>query len=131
MQQLQSSWREQGSRSAPRRLQSLSDGYFRAKSVAVEEELPAHRWHDSEEISSWHEALLDALGYTDRQRADIPVDANTLYVPVLSQVTRYNKPWLAIAETPFTLPDSSLKDGRPSEDPLELEPLFDQQAMPR
>ncbi len=61
MQQLQSSWREQGSRSAPRRLQSLSDGYFRAKSVAVEEELPAHRWHDSEEISSWHEALLDAL----------------------------------------------------------------------
>jgi hypothetical protein len=130
MQQLQSSWREQGSRSAPRRLQSLSDGYFRAKSVAVEEELPAHRWHDSEEISSWHEALLDALGYTDRQRADIPVDANTLYVPVLSQVTRYNKPWLAIAETPFTLPDSSLKDGRPSEDPLELEPLFDQLQNP-
>src|SRR5579862_2598950 len=117
MQQLQAGWRDQGSRAAPRRLQSLSDRYFRAKSLAIEEERPELRRQAGEDISSWHDLLLDALGYTDRLRGHIPVDANSFYVPVLAQITRYNKPWLAIAETPFTLPDSSLKDGMPSEDP--------------
>lgn len=126
MQQLQAGWREQGSRSVPRRLQALSERYFRAKSRALDEERPERRALLGDEIAGWHGLLLDALGYFDQEPVDVPVDANTVYVPVLGRVFRYGKPWLFLAESPFTLPDSSLKDGMPSEDPLESEPLVAQ-----
>jgi len=123
MQQLQVGWREQSSRSVPRRLQALSERYFRAKSQALDEERPERRMLLGDEIAGWHGSLLDALGYSNREAVDVPVDANTVYVPILGRVFRYGKPWLFLAESPFTLPDSSLKDGMPSEDPLESEPL--------
>ena len=47
-------------------------------------------------------------------------------MPVLGRVNRYNQPWLVVCETHFCLPDGSLKEGQPSEDPLDMEPCKDQ-----
>lgn len=113
-------WNEQGSQSAPRKLQSLGQVYFRAKTDALDEEDPAKRAVNSELVRGWHSQLLDALGYKDLNQLDIPVEGGDAYVPAVGRVNRYNQPWLVICETFFCLPDSSLKEGAPSESPLDL-----------
>jgi len=115
-------WNEQGSQSAPRKLQSLGQLYFRAKTDAIDIEDPAQRNCSSELVRGWHSQLLDALGYTDLTRFDIPVEGGDAYVPALGRVNRYNQPWLVICETCFCLPDSGLREGAPSESPLEMSP---------
>lgn len=116
-------WRDQGSQAAPRKLQALSQTYFRAKTQALDEENPARRGQAATEIASWHAHLLQALGYNDLQRVDLPVEGEKKFVPALGRVNRYNRPWLVVCETHFTLPDGSLKEGMPSEDPLGFAPL--------
>ena len=118
-------WKEEGSQSTPKRFQSLSEMYFRAKAEALNIHDIQDRFQVGE-ISGWHSHVLDALGYHDYQQVDIPVAGNTCHVPVLGRINRYNKPWLAICEAPFCLPDGSLIDGMISEDPFEAEPLIEQ-----
>ena len=131
-----SEWNEQGSQSVPRRLQQLSQLYFRAKNQALEEAKPEDRWQvqrDQSDITrndmaAWHSHLLEELGYTERKLIDVPVEGETAFVPAICRVNRYNKPWLIICETVFCVPSTSLKDGAPSEDPLEMIPFDNQLA---
>lgn len=116
-------WRKQGSNAAPRRMQQLSQRYFRAKAQALEEMVPEDRWQAGDELAAWHAHLLENLGYTDRNSLDIPVEGAKAFVPAVARINRFNRPWLVICETVFCLPETSLKDGRPSEDPLEMMPL--------
>jgi hypothetical protein len=119
---LTTKWKEQGSNASPRRLQSLAQFYFRAKTEALDEEDPAQRSLAGDEVAGWHSHLLQALGYEGLQRFGVPVEGEKKFVPALGRVSRYNRPWLVICETHFTLPDSSLKEGMPSEDPLGFAP---------
>ena len=120
-------WNEEGSQSVPKRFGSLSQHYFKAKGQAVEEtKIVARREFGGEEIRSWHSHLLSALGYTELEPFDHPVEGSDTYVPCLTRVNRYNQPWLVICETHFLLPDGSLQDGQPSENALEIEPVEDQ-----
>lgn len=121
---LVSEWKEQGSSAIPARLKKLSQVYFKEKALAIEEPDLEKRIN----LAGFHAHLLEELGYPDRISADIPVEGGTFFVPVLMQVMRYNKPWLVACETAFCLPDSSLPDGVPSEDPLSLAPLKTQLA---
>lgn len=123
-------WSEEGSQSAPRRLQSLSQYYFRAKTQALDEEEPIRRQFAGEEVRGWHAHLLQALGYTGLDQFDAPVEGGDTFVPVVGRVNRYNKPWLVVCETHFCLPDGSLREGQPSEDPLGMEPYKDQLKEP-
>lgn len=118
-------WKEQGSQSAPRKLQSLSQTYFRAKTQAIDEEEPLRRHLTSDLVRGWHSALLAALGYHELTPTDIPVEGSDAHVPAVGRVARYNKPWLVICQTHFCLPDGSLKEGQPSEDPLAMSPVKD------
>jgi len=118
-------WREFGSNAPPRKVQSLADRYFRAKAAAVDI-LALKDRHAVDSIAGWHGHLLFALGYTDLQPLALPVVGGTSHIPVLGRLNRYNKPWLVFCETPFCLPDGSLRDGMASEDPLEAEPLAEQ-----
>jgi hypothetical protein len=119
-------WKDQGSQAPPRRLQRLSDLFFRAKTQALEEPRLDCRWQLDGEMSGWHGNLLEALGYTDRQAMDLPVEGGQAHVPILGRINRYNRPWLVICETAFCLPDGSLKEGMPSEDPLDTAPRREQ-----
>ena len=119
-------WNEQGSQSVPKRLAALSQHYFKAKTQALDEDLPQDRNQCGDEIRSWHSHLLQALGYQDLQPFDHPVEGAETFVPAIHRVNRYNRPWLVICETHFSLPDSSLKEGQPSEEPLGMEPETDQ-----
>lgn len=127
---LMAKWKEEGSQAAPRRVQRLSDLFFRAKGQALEESKLQDRWQLDGELSGWHSHLLEALGYTDRQRVDVPVEGGHTFVPIVGRVHRYNRPWLVICETAFCLPDGSLKEGMPSEDPLGTFPRDDQLTDP-
>lgn len=118
-------WNEQGSQAAPRKLQSLGQLYFRAKTDAIDEDEPMRRGLTSDLVRGWHSQLLEALGYNELTRFDIPVEGGDAYVPALVRVNRYNQPWLVICETWFCVPDSSLKEGVPSESPLEMSPTAD------
>ncbi len=118
-------WTAEGSQSAPRKLQSLGQLYFRAKTDAIDEEEPLRRAISSDLVRGWHSQLLDALGYKELARFDVPVEGADAYVPALGRVNRYNQPWLVICETYFCLPDSSLKEGAASESPLEMSPTAD------
>lgn len=124
--ELVKTWNEQGSQSAPRRLQNLSGQYFRAKTQALDEDEPIRRQFAGEEVRGWHAHLLQALGYDDLTPFDHPVEGGDTFVPALGRVNRYNKPWLVVCETHFCLPDGSLKEGAPSEDPLGTDPYKDQ-----
>jgi hypothetical protein len=115
-------WNEQGSQAAPRKLQSLGQLYFRAKTDAIDEDKPMLRGITSDLVRGWHSQLLDALGYNELTRFDISVEGGDAYVPALGRVNRYNQPWLVICETWFCLPDSSLKEGAAGESPLEMFP---------
>ena len=125
---LESRWRDEGSQATPRRLQALSQRYFRAKTQALDEDNPALRAKAGEEVAGWHAYLLQALGYADLQPFDQPVEGHTTFVPMRGRVHRYNKPWLVICETHFCLPDASLKPGMPSEDPFGMMPQVAQLA---
>ena len=114
-------WREAGSQAPPRRVAALSVPYFKAKSLALDESQPDRR-ADADDVAKWTSLLLQALGYEVLERVDIPVDGGEFRVPALGRVTRYGRPWLIVCETDFCLPDSSLKDGQPPEDPLETSP---------
>ncbi len=114
-------WREAGSQAPPRRVAALSVPYFKAKSLALDESQPDRR-ADADDVAKWTSLLLQALGYEVLERVDIPVDGGEFRVPALGRVTRYGRPWLIVCETDFCLPDSSLKDGQPPEDPLEMSP---------
>lgn len=116
-------WRKQGSNAVPRRIQQLSQLYFRAKTQALEEDIPEHRWQAGEDLSAWHAHLLENLGYTGRKPLDIPVEGAKSVVPAIARIKRYNQPWLVICESVFCLPSASLKDGMASEDPLEMMPV--------
>lgn len=116
-------WNADGSQSPSRQLHNLSQHYFRAKTQALDEEQPTRRHLAGEDINSWHARLLQALGYTDVHPLLLTVEGGTTVVPTLGRVNRYNKPWLVICETHFCLPDSSLKEGMPSEDPLGMIPV--------
>jgi len=107
-------------------VQALSVRYFRAKGQALEEEKPERRFKAGDELTGWHSHLLEALGYPAVQPLCLPVEGNSACVPAIGRINRYNKPWLVICEASFCLPDTSLKDGMPSEDPLELAPLKSQ-----
>jgi hypothetical protein len=123
-------WKDEGSQSPPRKFQALAQIYFRAKTQALDEEEPASRSQAGEEVAAWHHHLLQALGYTDLQSFDFPVEGAKKFVPALGRINRYNQPWLVICETHFTLPDGSLKEGMPSEDPLGISPAESQLANP-
>ncbi|MDZ7697745.1 MAG: hypothetical protein U5R49_12760 [Deltaproteobacteria bacterium] len=122
---LVSKWNKEGSQAVPHRLQALSQRYFRAKASALELNNPEERWQ-VDDMAGWHAHLIDALGYGSLTPLDLPVTGNTAFVPALGRVNRYGKPWLVICETVFCLPDANLKDGMPSEDPLEMIPRPDQ-----
>ena len=111
-------WAEMGSDAPPRRLQNLSQYYFRAKTQVLDEDEPARRHFAGEEARGWHTQVLHTLGYGDLEAFDHPTEGNDTYVPALGRINRYNKPWLVVCETHFCLPDGSLKQGMPSEDPL-------------
>ncbi|MCM2372096.1 DNA methyltransferase family protein [Aporhodopirellula aestuarii] len=119
-------WVELGSNAPPRRFQNLSQYYFRAKTQVLDEEEPIRRQFAGDEARGWHSQLLHALGYTDLEPLDHPTEGGETYVPTLGRVNRYNKPWLVVCETHFCLPDGSLKEGMPSEDPLGMQPYKDQ-----
>ena len=123
---LTKTWKEQGSQAAPRRLQRESQRYFRAKGQALTESDPEARLDAGKDLPGWHAHLLHALGFADRQRLDLPLDGGKSFVPAVGRINRYNQPWLVICEAPFCLPDSSLRDGMPSEEPLSTEPLRSQ-----
>ncbi|MFQ3451769.1 hypothetical protein PMN64_00370 [Bradyrhizobium sp. UFLA01-814] len=112
-------WRDLGSRSVPRRLQALGDTYFKAKSQALDHDITTHRSNAEEpELAGWHDTLLRSLGY-EPAPALLRLDAEKVVLPVLAQVSRYGKPWLVVAETPFCLPEAALPSDWNSEDPLE------------
>jgi hypothetical protein len=119
-------WREQGSQSVPRKLQQLSPKFFQVKAQALEEDMPERRWRAGDELAGWHAHLLHVLGYGDLEPLDLPVEGGKSFVPLLGRVNRYGKPWMVIGETVFCLSDASIKDGMPSESPLEMVPLPDQ-----
>jgi hypothetical protein len=112
-------WRELGSRSVPRRLQALGDTYFKAKSQALDCPNTTHRvMAEERELAGWHDTLLRALGYAPAPEF-LRLAAEKAVLPVLVQISRYGKPWLVTAETPFCLPDAALPSDWNSEDPLE------------
>lgn len=126
LKQIAAGWKEQGAQATPRRLQALSTRYFRAKGQALEEEKPERRRAAGDEVAGWHAHFLESLGYPVGQPLCLTVEGNSACVPAIGRMNRYNKPWLVVCEAPFCLPDVSLKDGMPSEDPLELAPMKSQ-----
>ena len=124
--ELVAKWGELGSDAPPRRFQNLSQYYFRAKTQVLDEEEPIRRQFAGDEARGWHSQLLHALGYTELEPLDHPTEGGDTFVPTLGRVNRYNKPWLVVCETHFCLPDGSLKEGMPSEDPLGMQPYKDQ-----
>jgi hypothetical protein len=113
------SWRSLGSRSVPRRLQALGDTYFKAKSQALDHNVAMHRATAGEpELAAWHDTLLRALGYEPAPEL-LLLSAEKAVLPVLAQISRYGKPWLVVAQTPFCLPDAALPSDWNAEDPLE------------
>ena len=109
-------WREDGAQAPPRR-PAAGERYFRVKTQALDEDAPELRARASEEVAGWHAHLLQALGYTEVHALTCPLK-EAPRAPLRGRITRYYRPWLALCETHFCLPDGSLKEGMPSEDPL-------------
>jgi hypothetical protein len=112
-------WRPLGSASPARRMASLSDAYFRAKSHALDYDHPQLRLKsDDPDLAGWHGQLLQALGYTlNRQPLALP--SEKMQLPVMLRLNRHGHPWLVVAESPFCLPDASLPADWLPEDPLD------------
>ena len=118
-------WRPLGSTSPARRLASLSDAYFRAKSHALDYDHPQLRQRtDDPDLAGWHGQLLQALGYT-LNRQSLPLPSEKMQLPVMLRLSRHSHPWLVIAETPFCLPDASLPTDWLPEDPLDQSVAID------
>ena len=121
-------WRPLGSTSPARRLASLSDAYFRAKSHALDYDHPQLRQGtDDPDLAGWHGQLLQALGYT-LNRQPLPLPSEKTQLPVMLRLSRHGHPWLVIAETPFCLPDASLPADWLPEDPLDQSVAIDDAA---
>lgn len=114
-------WKEEGSKATPQKLKRLSRDYFRAKTVAIETRNIADRSQEKE-ISSWHGEILRALGYKEYRSTFAEVDGDEYRIPLTAEYYRNGSLYLAICETEFCLPEDSIPDGLPSEEPLELEP---------
>ncbi|MFO1429767.1 MAG: hypothetical protein U1F76_06460 [Candidatus Competibacteraceae bacterium] len=112
-------WKPQGSDGVPRRLPALGERYFKAKTQAFDYDSPAQRLEATEkELAGWHAWLLQALGY-ETERRWLPLASEKRSLPVLARLSRYQRPWLVIAETPFCLPEASLPADWLPEEPLE------------
>ncbi len=61
------------SQAAPRKLQTL-ELYFRAKTDAIDEDETDASGAHQRSCSRWHSQLLEALGYNELTRFDIPVE---------------------------------------------------------
>ena len=125
-QKFTSSWKEAGAAASPRQLQKLGQRYFKAKAQAIEEFDWNQRRNAGVEIQGWHSYLLQAIGYSDLEAMDLPVESGDVYVPILGLLQRFGQPWLVVCESVFCIPDGSLPDGAASEDPLEGKPLLEQ-----
>ncbi|MEH1925124.1 hypothetical protein [Nostoc sp.] len=125
-QKFTSSWKEAGAAASPRQLQKLGQRYFKAKAQAIEEFDWNQRRNAGVEIQAWHSYLLQAIGYSDLEAMDLPVESGDVYVPILGLLQRFGQPWLVVCESVFCIPDGSLPDGAASEDPLEGKPLSEQ-----
>jgi hypothetical protein len=125
-QKFTSSWKEAGAAASPRQLQKLAQRYFKAKAQAIEEFDWNQRRNAGVEIQAWHSYLLQAIGYSDLEAMDLPVESGDVYVPILGLLQRFGQPWLVVCESVFCIPDGSLPDGAASEDPLEEKPLLEQ-----
>lgn len=101
-------WRDAGSQSAPRRLQALADDYFGAKTQALDFDTPQARAgaETAPDMAAWHGHLLRALGYQPAPGWQA-LAAEHAALPALLRLTRQGKPWLVVAETPFSLPEDA------------------------
>jgi hypothetical protein len=109
-------WKEQGSNSVLKRLQGLSDAYFKAKARALDYPEPALRSKaDSIELKSWHSQVLQALGYHS-DAFGLELSSEQKQLPALLRLNRHNQPWLVICEAAFCL-----SGGDNDEEPLETE----------
>ena len=113
-------WKEQGVNASPRRLAKLGQRYFKAKAKALEEKDWKRRRGD--ELASWHSYVLQALGYDGLQPMDWPVEGGKTHIPTLGMLSRFGQPWLVVCSADFCLPDGSLPEQWPSEDPLDSVP---------
>ncbi|WP_299018077.1 hypothetical protein [uncultured Photobacterium sp.] len=109
-------WKNQGSSSVVKKLQALSDKYFKAKSRALDYPGPQLRTRaKTDEIDSWHSLLLNALGYQPEPFM-LELQSEKQQLPALLRLHRHTKPWLVICETAFCL-----SDGDNDEQPLETD----------
>jgi len=108
-------WKARGTQSVPRRLQALSDLYFRAKAQALEYPDPDVRAHAQDaDLRGWHTQLLNALGYVPEPLL-LELESEKQVLPAALRLNRHSRPWLAVLEAPFCL-----SDGEQSQEPLEL-----------
>lgn len=111
-------WKEIGSQSTPKKLQSLGEAYFKAKTRALDFTTPEHRLKANDAVfECWHPKLLDALGYI-MEPVSIELTSEKQMLPATLKLFRNNQPWLVILETPFCL-----ACGETDEEPLEV-PIF-------
>ncbi len=109
-------WKEQGSTSVLKRLQGLSDSYFKAKTRALDYPDPELRSKaESAELKGWNSQVLNALGY-QQEAFGLELASEQKQLPALLRLNRHNQPWLVICETAFCL-----SGGDNEEEPLETE----------
>lgn len=131
LKELRERWRELGASSPARRLGACGAEYFRAKEEALQISEPIKRnSRDSrfESIASWHSSLLGALGYVCSPKL-VDILGGQSQLPVVSDLSRSGKRWLVIVEAPFCLHESSLPDGSPLEEPLEISPQLPESLL--
>ena len=117
-------WKEQGANASPRRLAKLGQRYFKAKAQALETKDWTRR--RGAELESWPSYVLQTLGYDALQPMDWPVEGGKTHIPTLGMLKRFGQPWLVVCKAVFCIPDGSLPEQWPSEDPLESVPMASQ-----
>jgi hypothetical protein len=101
-------WKEQGSQSIPRQLQSLSEDFFSAKSKALDYPEPELRDKTKEKyLNNWHPKLLSALGY-QAEPINIELESENKQIPAVLRLNRHGQSWLAIFQAPFCLNSGDL-----------------------
>ena len=101
-------WKNQGSQSAPRKLQALGDAFFAAKSKALDYPEPELRSKSGDkDLDNWHPKLLEALGYHPESVA-IELGTEKKQLPGLLRLNRHSQPWLAILQAPFCISSGDL-----------------------
>jgi hypothetical protein len=68
-----------------RRVQGLTQRYFRAKAQALDEDRCERPWRAGEDPVGWHTHLFEALGYTTCRAMDLPVEGDSAVVPALGR----------------------------------------------